>query len=403
LESLPGQPTACLPAGLDPSNLDSVRAFLNSGEFPSVADGRFRIVYLDETGSAERVRLIHGLAGHRKPQWFTRCESGVFAMDFVAPAVHRLEYRLGVTDADGVETVMNDPRCPCIALDPFGGKSVVFAQGYAEPLYIQPPPREAVGDLTEIMLPGLGDHHWTSWVWTPPGDRLDQVLPLLMILDGSDYIRFVRMRNILENLTHAGGGGGLLPRVRAVFMRPNHRDAEYSANPAMPELLTKLIPEALSDRIPVPADASKRFAIGTSLGGLCLLHTHMNQPEFFGGLLLQSGSFFQPRSDAMENTFGFFARITDFVQRVASSSNTQFRDRHIPIQMTCGRGGENLTNNRLMAAMLKERGYPIELTEWPDAHNWTSWRDCIGPRLVNLLAPLAPVRPPSSLTIDSVR
>jgi enterochelin esterase family protein len=302
-------------------------------------------------------------------------------MEFVAPAVRRLEYRLGVTDDDGVETVMNDPRCPCVALDPFGGKSVVFASGYAEPLYVQQPVRVAAGNLQELVLPGLGGQHWASWLWTPPGDRRDQVLPLVMILDGSDYLRFVLMRNIIENLMHDGS----LPRFRAVFMRPNHRDAEYSANPSMPALLTTKIPEALADTIPVPAEASKRFAIGASLGGLCLLHAHMMQPEFFGGLLLQSGSFFQSRSDAMENRFGFFSRITGFVEQVA---NGDFRDRPIPIHMTCGRGGENLTNNRLMAGILQDRKYPVLLNEWPDAHNWTSWRDCVGPGLVNLLSPL---------------
>jgi len=382
-DGFPGQPSGCVPSGLDPTNLESVRTFLNSGEFPSVADGRFRIVYFDVTGSTERVRLIHGLAGHRKPQFFARCDSGVFAMDFVAPAVHRLEYRLGVTNAAGVETVMNDPRCPCVAHDPFGGKSVVFAPGYAEPLYVQPPADTAIGHLTEMPVPGLGGHHWTSWLWTPPNDRLDQVLPLLMVLDGSDYLRFVSMRNILENLVQAGS----LPRLRAVFMRPNHRDAEYSANPEMPELLTRTIPNAIADRFPMPADASKRFAIGASLGGLCLLHAHMHQPKLFGGLLLQSGSFFQPQSDAMENRFGYFARITEFVNKVAQG---EFQDHPIPIQMTCGRGGENLTNNRLMAAILKDRRFSLDLTEWPDAHNWTSWRDCIGPALMKLLAPLRP-------------
>jgi len=42
-------------------------------------------------------------------------------------------------------------------------------------------------------------------------------------------------------------------------------------------------------------------------------------------------------------------------------------------------------NNREMARMLGQQGYPVELVEVPDAHNFTAWRDAFDPHLTRLL------------------
>jgi enterochelin esterase family protein len=47
---------------------------------------------------------------------------------------------------------------------------------------------------------------------------------------------------------------------------------------------------------------------------------------------------------------------------------------------------ENLANNREMVRALRAQGYPAELFEVPDAHNYVAWRDAFDPHLTGLLA-----------------
>jgi S-formylglutathione hydrolase FrmB len=58
------------------------------------------------------------------------------------------------------------------------------------------------------------------------------------------------------------------------------------------------------------------------------------------------------------------------------------------VAMTCGAEEENIHNNRLMASALSAQGYPAELHEAPDLHNYTSWRDSFDPHLTRLLTRL---------------
>jgi enterochelin esterase-like enzyme len=66
----------------------------------------------------------------------------------------------------------------------------------------------------------------------------------------------------------------------------------------------------------------------------------------------------------------------------------------VPTALTCGTVEENLRNNQDMARALRALGYPAELSEVPDAHNYTGWRDAFDPYLTDLLRRVwAPRRP----------
>jgi enterochelin esterase-like enzyme len=47
-------------------------------------------------------------------------------------------------------------------------------------------------------------------------------------------------------------------------------------------------------------------------------------------------------------------------------------------------------NNRLMTQVLRDHGYPAELHEVPDMHNYTAWRDAFDPYLTRLLRQMLP-------------
>ncbi|HEX4255317.1 MAG TPA: hypothetical protein VH089_09525, partial [Streptosporangiaceae bacterium] len=130
-----------------------------------------------------------------------------------------------------------------------------------------------------------------------------------------------------------------------------------------------------------------RIGMGASLGGLAMLHAHVRHPGTFGALFLQSGSYFTPRYDRMEEGFRYFRRIARFVTGVLGD---RLPGRPVPVVGTCGRIEENLHNNRLLVQALREHHYPAVLHEVPGGHDWTAWRDAVDPHLSGLLRQLAP-------------
>jgi enterochelin esterase family protein len=122
--------------------------------------------------------------------------------------------------------------------------------------------------------------------------------------------------------------------------------------------------------------------VGASLGALTTLHAHRSYPDLFGALFLQSGSFFQHRTDSQESGFFRFDRIARFVDDVCSAATWS---RPVPVGMTCGTVEENLANNRRMRDALSMQGYDVRFAEHRDGHNWVAWRDAFDPHLAHLI------------------
>ena len=114
-----------------------------------------------------------------------------------------------------------------------------------------------------------------------------------------------------------------------------------------------------------------------------MLHVHRLYPASFGGLFLQSGSYFRQRYDKQESGFVRFGRISRFMGRVLTAEEWSHP---IPIGMTCGTIEENLANNLATHDALARQGYEVDLHQNRDGHNWTGWRDTFDPHLIDLLA-----------------
>jgi enterochelin esterase family protein len=198
--------------------------------------------------------------------------------------------------------------------------------------------------------------------------------------DGPEYAQFSALVRFLESFTAEHE----LPPLRAALLAPVHgeRNEHYSASARYSTALVRELLPQLERRAPTRRTRAARIGMGASLGGLAMLHAHRMHPDSFGGLFLQSGSFFRQRFDRDEAGFGRFRRITRFV-------GTVLRERSwphpVPVAMTCGTGEENLANNRATRAALAAQGYVATLDEHPDAHNWVSWRDTFDPHLLEFL------------------
>jgi enterochelin esterase family protein len=213
-------------------------------------------------------------------------------------------------------------------------------------------------------------------VWSAAGVADDDAVPLLVVHDGPEYADYSALLQFLDHAVDAG----LAPPFRAALLPPGHaRNELYSASARYARALVgNLLPE-LRRRLPT---LGRPVGAGASLGALAFLHAHRSHPRVFGGLFLQSGSFFRRRFDAQEAGFPRFGRITRFVGRVLGPETW---DDPVPVRMTCGGVEENLRNNQAVAMALARQGYDVALHEVRDAHNWVAWRDSLDPHLPEVL------------------
>ena len=306
----------------------------------------------------------------------------------VRPPVHRMEYLLELAYPDGGTATVTDPANPRQAPGAFGPKSVLEFAEYTTPAWLIAPGVPGRSDSFAVPAPTLNaptlndatlsdatlsDAAVPVRIWSPEDAPDDEPLPLLVAHDGPEY-------DELASLTHylaAGINAGWLPRLRAALLGPGDRDNWYSANPRYARVLARAVLPALARKIAI----TQKIGLGASLGGLALLHAHCRHPDAFHGLFLQSGSFFSPRFDAHERRFRYYPRVVRFVRSLGAS----LPDRTIPVGLTCGVIEENVDNNRLATQTLRDHGYPAELHEVPDMHNYTAWRDGFQPYLTELI------------------
>ncbi|MCU1537621.1 MAG: putative esterase [Humibacillus sp.] len=212
-------------------------------------------------------------------------------------------------------------------------------------------------------------------VVTPHGSRRSQPLPLLLAHDGPEYARRAHLLHVLHDASLAGR----IPPLRVALLRPGLRNARYAANPDYAEALTAHVVPTITAAY---RTVGRPVLMGASLGGLAALQAEWLAPGTFGGLFLQSGSFFRKRLDG-EESFEYWERVTAFVTRVG---RTRRRRTGAPIVLTCGASEGNLANNRLMAQTLARQGHDVQLAVVPGRHDWPSWHRAFDPHLIDLLA-----------------
>src|SRR5438132_898145 len=155
--------------------------------------------------------------------------------------------------------------------------------------------------------------------------------PLLVVLDGPEYVRRASLLRLLIRLVDEEQ----VPAHRVALVRPGDRLEAYSASIPYARSLTAALDEVTG------RGRGRRVGLGSSLGALALLHAHRLEPRTFSGLFLQSGSYFRRRTDPTETGFRRFGRIDRFVGSVLSAREP---GRPIPTTITCGLDEENYAN-----------------------------------------------------------
>ncbi len=332
-------------------------------------------------GQADSVRFSH--PGLRDDLWFAPLEPERrwWVLCLAIPAGSRLEYRLAIDDLAGSRRIL-DPLNPVHVPNPFGGDSVCEAAGYTTPRFATPDPHGSPGSLVDHVVESAAfDRTTRTQIYLSAGvDSSDEERhPLVVVLDGPEYLQYGSLATVFDNLV----GSGLIPPSIVAFSEPGDRFVEYAADARLHQHLVDELVPALERDLPCGTAPERRVLIGASFGAVAALSTAASSPNFFGRLLLQSGSFAgagtgcKPRPEPMWEPIHEFVR--GYVRQPATVA--------AKVGVTCGVYESLRCENRALAPVLEGTGMDTRFVEHLDGHNFTSWRDAAGAHLPWLLEP----------------
>ncbi|HWC14807.1 MAG TPA: alpha/beta hydrolase-fold protein [Actinomycetota bacterium] len=347
---------------------------------PQVLDETIRFSFPDPERDLAAVRLNQDLVRPRNgPEFVLLPGTQGWVLHFPRLDVGRMEYKLELVHHDRGSEWVCDPWNDRRVGSAFGDKSVIELRGYRAPEWLgYDGPRGSI-EAFELRSRAVRAHVAGS-LWTSPGASSSDVLPMLVVHDGPEYDRLSALTTFLDHCVVARR----LPAMRAALIAPPaDRNETYSASAGYARALAHEVLPKLTESVPTAHGRGMRVGMGASLGGLAMLHVHRFYPATFGGLFLQSGSFFRQRFDKQESGFPRFRRIARFVGQVLRAGEAPHP---IPVTMTCGTVEENLANNLAIRDALVHQGYDVSFVKNRDAHNYTAWRDTFDTHLVDLLA-----------------
>ncbi len=294
-----------------------------------------------------------------EPLTLTRLTKDVWIHQITLPVDAYMEYMY----YKGDERVA-DPFNPHTTPNGYGELNHFFYMPAAEPTLLAKRRRKVPkGSVTRHPVSPLFPLSGRSRVVYLYQPAADQPVPLLIVLDGRDYLRRARLPVIIDNLI---AQERIQPIALALIVGGgSQRFVEYACSEAgILYLLEQILPLAhqhlhLAD---INASPGAHGILGASMGGLMALYTAVRMPRIFGKVLTQSASFRLGEYDSV---------VFDLIEH----GNRK------PLRIWMDAGvydiGSVLAANRSMYNLLSSKGYSIEYREYPAGHNFPAWRDDI--------------------------
>ena len=330
-------------------------------------------------GHADAVAIEHRVVGLPAPLALRRLRgTDLWYATVTLERGARVEYRVLIRRGRDVESVL-DPLNPREASGPLSTASVVETDGYTTPDWAIADPAVVPGVLTEVSVPSRHlkrDVHVT--VYAPARVGKSDRAPLLIVHDGTDYLKYSGLGTVLDNLMSRR----LMADSVVALIDPADRFVEYGASPRHSRFLTSELVPTLERTLPVRRDPAGRFLAGASLGAIAALAAATQAPGFYGGLLLQSATFVYSMNGVRAGLDPKLDSVVKFVEGIRANP-TRVTDR---IFQSIGAFEPSAQRNRAMAVTLQAMAGELRVEEGLDGHTWISWRD----RLLDGLSWLLP-------------
>lgn len=323
-------------------------------------DNNSEVLFVWEGEDAPYLHLEH--QGF-EPLTMQRIQPGVWTYPLNLPPDAYVEYYFSTTPQDPSTVVP----------DPYNNETVPSGVGYdrhgLSMPYRVPTPytlnKRGVASGTVSQHTITDDrylHNQTRDVWLYDPSTSDAT-PLLVVLDGNDYLERGMITTIVDNLI---AEEKIRPLSMALIAHAgDYRVQEYNQNETLPMLIDRHILPLANHHLhllDLEAYRGGYGILGASFGGLAALYTALRMPHVFGTVLSQAGAFwsFNDTQDALIHM------LVDTLPK-----------QDINIWMDVGIYDFLFEENQDMRRRLGEKGYDVNYAEHSDGHNYTAWRDIL--------------------------
>ncbi|PRQ02978.1 Enterochelin esterase [Enhygromyxa salina] len=344
---------------------EQLDAWVKARSFPLVEGKSATFVW---RGEADEVRLRHFIFGLETSQPLERIDgTDLWHLEVEIPPRSRVEYKFEVRRGDHNKWI-RDPLNPHLARDPFGANSVLQGAGYEIPDWTRHDPKARPGTLEALTIASeaFGQPRHCK-VYLPARFRRTRRYPLLVVHDGSDYLNYAGMKIVLDNLIERLE----IPPLIAVFADSPDRLHDYANDERHARFVTEELAPRISSALPILDTPASRCLMGASFGGVAALSTAVRYPNYWGRLLLQSGSFAFTDIGHQHHRGALFDPVVRFMNAFREAP-TAVSER---VFVSCGVYESLIYENRSLVPLLDETGMQVRFVEARDGHNWENWRD----------------------------
>jgi enterochelin esterase family protein len=350
-------------------NAEKIDKFLEGRQCPIVEGRSCTFIW---RGEAKAVNLRHWIFGLETANALQQVpKTDLWYLTLEIPENSRVEYKFElILDIKGIEgrKWVEDPRNPHRARDPFGANSVLQSDGYQFPDWAKYDSTSRPGLLEGFQFHSKAFGSMRSGkIYLPARFRKTRLYPLLVVHDGTDYINFTSMKNVLDNLIERLE----IPDMIVAFTDSPDRLREYANDERHAKFLTEELLVDLTSRLPIIDRPQARCLMGASFGAVASLTTAARYPGVWGRLLLQSGSFAFTDIGKSNRRGPLFDRIVEFMNELRAEPKA-ISER---IFMSCGVYESLIYENRSLIPLLDSTGMQVKFVEARDGHNWENWRD----------------------------
>lgn len=266
-----------------------------------------------------------------------------------------------------------------------------------EQLWMPSAPRRLDDLRSRDVPPGTvtGGRIRLGWLAAPPRERrLDlyvpaatlapnvEELPLLLVLDGPDYLERGELTRTLDALIAAGE---MAPLAAAFLANAGEaRPIEFGASDFTLAVLADVVVPAAEARLGLrpqraTGGAGRPTILGSSLGGLMALHAVARRPDVFGAGIAQSTS---AMLDDVDADIGMLPKVRLTTIALIEASDPS------PARVWLDAGNLEALGepNDRLSELLRRRGWDVTYRRQPGGHNQTSW----GEALVDALPAMFP-------------
>ncbi|RKH52069.1 alpha/beta hydrolase-fold protein [Corallococcus aberystwythensis] len=305
---------------------------------------------------------------HGKPLPLERVGKGLWARSLALPEDAYVEYALQDAKGRRVRDVLNPRRSD----NGFGDFNHCFWMPKGQPTPLGKRGRDVPkGRVTRHQLE---THEWAVGrkravsLYAPP---VKGPVPLMVVLDGDDYLKRVQLPTLVDNLIAAG-------RMRPVAMAfvangGPARTVEYGCNEATVGFLEQRVLPLAREHLSLVDEGRTPGAhavLGSSLGGLMALYAAQRLPRVFGRVLSQSGAFAIEGSDMV---------VFDLARRTGQPP--------LHVWMDCGRFEGLQDGNERLLPTLHATGHRVTYRPYSGGHNYPAWQTSLPAGLEEIFSP----------------